>query len=285
MTLRFSFVALIVLAIVTLSVTNGGAIKLSKASAESVPPLEVRIDQLEKTVTDLPKDTDSRIQAVGNRLDQFAAEARREMAEIKATALGTANALQKAKESTSTFDIVSRYTGPLCGALFGGAFAMVAAFLLQRRTERRNVTRSFIDEFFSTSFLYHRIATSELARKVRREDVPIETVAKGYWYPSLPEEEVYTGATSRELNEHQHLEVYLGFLVRLAHSYRKDTLDKDEVSSALRSGYLWHGDLVTWLADETRAQVRKHKAELPIWVDAVDTVNELLSYKLQATGT
>ena len=107
--------------------------------------------------------------------------------------------------------------------------------------------------------------------------VAIEDVAKGYWYHGI--DKAYAGEIFGAFNEHQHLEFFLGFLVRLAHAHKRKQINAEEVSFAFRASYLWHGVLVTKLATTVEHQVsRQPGAEVPVWVEAVLTVNGILGY-------
>jgi hypothetical protein len=172
---------------------------------------------------------------------------------------------------------ISTFVNPLFGAFFGATFALLASWLQQRRNERQEMTMAFVNEFFSEAFLQHRIAVSGLRRKIIHGQVVIEDVAKGYWYPGR--EGAYTGVQIGNFNEHQHLEFFLGFLIRLSHAYKKGQINTEEVVSALRTSYLWHGELVTKLAEVAQQQIAQHTdAEMPIWVEAVFTSNRILRY-------
>lgn len=169
------------------------------------------------------------------------------------------------------------------GAFFGAFFALMTTLWREGRDRKRKTTEAFINEFFSANFLQHRIAVSRLRSKVLTGDVSVESIAKGYWYPGL--ENAYSGETIGEFNEHQHLTIYFGFLVRLAHAKKCKQIDTVVLTSAIRTSYFWQGDLANAVAIGVRAQAKNSpSAELPAWVQAVDDVNNMLAYDFGSMG-
>jgi hypothetical protein len=149
---------------------------------------------------------------------------------------------------------------------------------LSHRKSIKATTQSFINEFFSREFLSHRIAISGLREKVIAGEVMPSDIAAGYWYPGISEE--HSGETYDGLTEHQHLEAYLGFVVRLSHADSRGQIDRQAIRSALRTSYLWHADLSTCVADEATKQVARAKmSDVPVWIEAVRRVNEIMNYE------
>lgn len=103
-----------------------------------------------------------------------------------------------------------------------------------RRSEQTAVTSDLIDEFFSDRFLAHRIAVSKMWRKVEDEGVPISEIASGYWYPGRVHNS-YRGDMHGVLDEHQHLEAYIGYIVRLDEARRLDRIDIRRARDAPRN--------------------------------------------------
>ncbi len=95
------------------------------------------------------------------------------------------------------------------------------AIIYHQRTSRRQATIEIIDEFLSPAFLVHRAVVSSLRRKVQAGIVPLAEIAKGYWYPGKPGRS-YQGDKVDTLNEHQHLTIFLGYVMRLAHRVRSN---------------------------------------------------------------
>ena len=158
--------------------------------------------------------------------------------------------------------------------------SLVAAVLTitwDMRRRRSDVTKEFIDEFLSSNFLRHRIGIAKLRRKLLNQDVQISEVARGFWYPGG--KGVYEGEVSQQdgFNEHQHLEAYLGFLVRLRHAVKIKQVNKPDIKSALETSYVWHADLTNALAAEIRRQVAADpRAILPITVEAIELINDIM---------
>lgn len=173
--------------------------------------------------------------------------------------------------------MVSEVINPLLGAFFGALFALLGSLFLSSKKYKKDTTQDFMNEFFSRDFLSHRIAISNLREKVINGDVLLSNIAAGYWYPGLHEE--YSGETYDGLTEHQHLEAYFGFVVRLSHANSRGQIDKQTIRSALRTSYLWHADFSTCLADEAEGQVRRADIEdAPVWIEAVRQVNDIMNY-------
>ncbi len=169
------------------------------------------------------------------------------------------------------------------GAFFGAFLALMATLWREGRERKRATTEAIINEFFSASFLQHRTAVSGLRRKVLAGKVSIESIASGFWYPGL--DNSYSGDIIGEFNEHQHLTIYFGFLVRLAYAKKSRQIDTTVVAPTIRTLYFWHGDLISAVALEVRSQVKTSPgAELPAWVQAVDEVNSMLAYEFKSIG-
>jgi len=173
--------------------------------------------------------------------------------------------------------MIAEVVGPLVGAFFGALFALLGSMILSHRKSKKDTTQDFINEFFSRSFLSHRVAISNLREKVISGDVLLSDVAAGYWYPGVTGE--YSGENYDGLTEHQHLEAYYGFVVRLSHAYSRGQIDKQAIRSALRTSYLWHADFSTCVADEAEGQVRRARIDdAPVWIEAVRQVNGIMGY-------
>jgi hypothetical protein len=168
------------------------------------------------------------------------------------------------------------------GAFFGALVALFTTMWREARQRRKSKTQALIDEYFSSGFLQHRIALSGLRRKVLSGEVKVDQTAGGYWYPGI---DFYRGENIGALNEHQHLEFFHGFLVRNALANQSKELDLKEISCALKTSYLWHGDLCNSVAQHVRTQVvGSPGAELPYWVEAIEQVNKILHYDFKSKG-
>ena len=118
------------------------------------------------------------------------------------------------------------------GAFIGVAGALFASALLARRTERAAATSAAIAEFFSDSFLQHRISLHSTRQKVKRGEVTVADVAAGFWYPGLGIA-YFEGDILGSLNEHQHIEAYLGFVSRLDFLVRRGWASPVDLERAL----------------------------------------------------
>ena len=180
-------------------------------------------------------------------------------------------------------ELLIPFVAPFFAAFFGAFFAFLGKARIDRKRARREATQGVIDEFFSSSFLKHRIAVSQLREKVINGEVSIDSIAGGYWYPGKINS--YGGEMHGEFNEHQHLEAYKGFLVRLASSDAERLLDRKAIRTALKTSYFWHADLVNHVANRVRKQVKDSAiAELPGWVSSVDRVNKIMDYNWAKKG-
>jgi ABC-type microcin C transport system permease subunit YejE len=75
--------------------------------------------------------------------------------------------------------------------LFSGVFGVVIGALitywgtirLERKKEISNITQKFIGEFFSASFLQHRIAVTNMWHSAEDGRTTYASIAEGFWYP------------------------------------------------------------------------------------------------------
>lgn len=93
-----------------------------------------------------------------------------------------------------------------------------------RRSGQDLVTGNLITEFFSDRFLKHRIIVSKLQCGVENGDADISQIACGYWYPWRPGS--YHGDKHGKLDEHQHLEAFIGYIVRFMRPFAWSALMK-----------------------------------------------------------
>jgi S1-C subfamily serine protease len=140
-------------------------------------------------------------------------------------------------------------------------------------SEQKTVTSELITDFFSDTFMAHRIAVSELRRKVESGSPPIAEIACGYWYPGRLDN-LYRGEKFGDLDEHQHLEAYTGYVVRLAEALRLQRLDVERVRAAIGMSMLWHIPFINEIANETERQAVEAGAPIPAWTAAVKEVHK-----------
>lgn len=172
--------------------------------------------------------------------------------------------------------IQSVFSLPILPPFCGAGFAFLLAWIKSRSEKRRDTSIEFINEYFSTDFLVHRISVGELRRKVKLGTTAVDDVAGGFWYPGS--KNYYKGDVTDGLNEHQHLEAYFGFLVRIWHSDKNGLLDVDLLQSALSTSYDWEKKFVSKVAATTRTRIENHAGDkvVPAWVYAVERANKIL---------
>jgi hypothetical protein len=142
-------------------------------------------------------------------------------------------------------------------------------------SDQKVITSELITEFFSDTFLAHRIAVSQMREKVEGGSPTIADVACGYWYPGRFTN-IYRGEKFRDLDEHQHLEAYIGYVVRLAEALRLQHLDVVRGQAAIGMHLLWHIPFLMEIASETAQQAQAANARIPAWTVAVREVYEAL---------
>ncbi len=176
---------------------------------------------------------------------------------------------------TTLPEFLARAGTQIVAAFFGAIFAFAFARWKQRSDRRQDSTLRFIDEYFSSTFLAHRAAVHQLREKHEARLLSIESIAAGFWYPGLPGR-CHAGEKLGDLNEHQHLRAYLGFLIRLSHAHRRGLLDVPLARSALSSAYDWEAGFIRQVAEETRRQAVDGKARPPTWLDCVEEIRQIL---------
>ena len=134
--------------------------------------------------------------------------------------------------------------GPLFGAFFGSLATAVLTWRRESRKARRDATRDFIEEFFSTAFLVHRAKIGAISWSIREKRITGEEVARGFIFPSEPEAYVGPEDDKTGLNEHQHLEVFLGYVRRLAHALDHGWVLPLSIHSGLSGSMQWHRELL-----------------------------------------
>lgn len=160
---------------------------------------------------------------------------------------------------------MTEFTTALFGS-FAGAFAgFLASWTLARQTDRRAVTDQLVAEFMSAGFLSHRIAVSKLRRSVQSGEVDINAIAAGFWFPGRSNH--YTGEFYGELNIHQHLTAYIGYLVRLAHAHRSGRLDRNSARAALGTYLLWNDTFIKQISEAVIHQAQESGAIVPPWTN------------------
>jgi hypothetical protein len=161
-------------------------------------------------------------------------------------------------------------------AFFGALAAFLASLRLARLSERRTVTDQFVNEFYSDGFMIHRTSLSTSRRKLRAGAAKVEEIACGYWYPGSHEASYasYRGEDIAGLDEHQHIEAYLGYVVRLEYAMSRGLVDARHIRSTLGLGLLWHTGFLMDVAATAVQQAQEYGAPPPDWARAVRVVHE-----------
>lgn len=167
---------------------------------------------------------------------------------------------------------------PFVSALLG---AFTSAWLfhrlaLQREARQRKQERSqsLIDQFFSKDFISHRASMYELRSKISADDLTMRAVAVGYVFPI--DEECYDGDVRDALTEHEHLELYLGYLQRIAFDISKDLVDVPALQKALSYQFIWHSDFLRSFISECRSIAEEKNTNIPSFCGSVNLVLDSL---------
>jgi hypothetical protein len=176
--------------------------------------------------------------------------------------------------SIAAFDGVVSST---ISAFAGASFAFALAAWHSQRTERHRYTQSLVDEYFSQGFQKHRIAINELSELIRKGEASVEALAGGFWYPGSTAR--WEGPVSHGLTQHEHLEAFLNFIIRVHVADQLRRLDRQLVKQAISTSYEWEAGLVEELAHEARKQVEAagRVVRLPAWVTAVEHLKPWLA--------
>ena len=136
--------------------------------------------------------------------------------------------------------------------MVGAVLGLATSWYLARRAERRESTMKIVTEFFSDEFLAHRISVSRTRRKRDADEVSIDDLARGYWFPGGGNS--YQGELYKDMNEHQHVEAYIGFLIRIHYLATRGRLDVRELSAAIGMPLKYHMPLLCQIASASRRQ-------------------------------
>ncbi|WP_406631681.1 hypothetical protein [Amycolatopsis sp. WGS_07] len=158
------------------------------------------------------------------------------------------------------------------GATLGAIGALVVSRANSRRSERVTMTSALIAEYFSTEFLHHRISIGNTSEKVRNGELSFEEIATGYWYPGA--HDTFTGDDFNGLNEHQHIEAYIGFIVRIDYLLDAGRVYATELRGALGMKLMWEDFLLTGLASACLEQTRRANVQPPDWTRSISRVHD-----------
>ncbi|MEV8547268.1 hypothetical protein [Streptomyces sp. NPDC051572] len=141
------------------------------------------------------------------------------------------------------------------------------------------LTQALVEEFLSASFMEHRVSVSKTRRKLEDGTVTAAALAGGFWYPG--DADYYAGETFGLLNEHQHLGVFLEFLVRVDRVLARKVVDQSDLAASLSDKLIWYRDLSTAVAEETARQATAAGVPVPQWVGAATRVFRQLNVSHQ----
>ncbi|MFI5565049.1 hypothetical protein ACIA2T_37635 [Amycolatopsis japonica] len=157
------------------------------------------------------------------------------------------------------------------GSFFGSVGGFLSALTMARRAERYKTTTDLMNEYFSIDFTHHRESLFQTGRRLATGDVDVDDIALGFWFPGGL---CYIGETYASLTEHQHLTVYIGYIVRLADSVSRRRVDLTTLQNGLGTELLWEYGLVSKVAHAAARQADKAGAPTPSWPDSVKTVHD-----------
>jgi hypothetical protein len=179
-------------------------------------------------------------------------------------------------------------TGVAVSLYLSARAAEQSAEALRVDTHARQVARAqdLLDEFYSSNFLQHRIAVSQVRNKVLRGEINIDFLTRGFIILKDNEEDGDTtkhheGETIGDFDEHNHLTAYLGYVVRLAGAVEFGVADRRMVITLLRSQYYWHAILLNKMVQSAVSQLAD-AAEVPhrpVWIHAVNYLDNLFEYR------
>ncbi|AEH60002.1 hypothetical protein Mzhil_0122 [Methanosalsum zhilinae DSM 4017] len=145
-------------------------------------------------------------------------------------------------------DNVSADAGLL--AIIGVLSVIFGAYTLKenRKTDAEKIriyrTISYIEEFYSKQFMFHRTALSNLNKRVENGGITTEDIACRFVYSYSkkgPKPHFYGKLDG--LTEHQHLSMYLSFLQRLYISIESGHIDLETIKKAIADAMIWHAEL------------------------------------------
>lgn len=175
-------------------------------------------------------------------------------------------------------------SGLVASLWFTASASNNSAEALRAETAARQVARAqdLLDEFYSSEFIKHRIVVSTIRQKVLAGKVDIDFLTRGYLNLRDEEEDgnpttYYEGAVFGELNEHQHLSIYLGYLIRLAGAVEFNVADSEMIKRLLDSQYQWHSRLLNIMLASADKNLKSEvgRVHVPGWMHAVTVLNAL----------
>lgn len=86
----------------------------------------------------------------------------------------------------------------------------------------------------------------------------------------------YQGELYKDMNEHQHVEAYIGFLIRIHYLATRGRLDVRELSAAIGMPLKYHMPLLCQIASASRRQAQQAGKKIPNWTDAAGFVERVI---------
>lgn len=170
-------------------------------------------------------------------------------------------------------EIADQGIGAFIGGLIGALIPLWFTLRLHNRSERRRLTLSFVNEHLSPSMLRHIVVLGEVRRRIQREEITIDEVAAGFWYPGTGV--YYTGPVVDGFNEHQHIEAIIRLINRMAYLVRAGQIDPIELRAALREKHRWTASLLHPVAVGA-ARIARESGGRSSLLDDVSLIDALL---------
>ena len=159
----------------------------------------------------------------------------------------------------------------IIAAVLGALIAAPLTWIISRRAEYRahryELTQRFAAELYSATFLPHRTAVQKLRSLVGAGEVTLTHVANGFWYPGVGS--YYEGETLLGFNLHEHLTLYLGWLVRAGYAIDAGIVDVAGLKVQLGPALIWHARFIDDLLNEIDHQTASHQIETVGWIEIV----------------
>ena len=169
---------------------------------------------------------------------------------------------------TLDINITCTLGGILLGALATGIVGLITSRINDKKRIQTETTITFIKEFYSEDFMFHRKALWNLHQNVMRGNTDVEKIAQRFVYPSNKQHKRCSPLThcihhlskfsykKQNLTEHNHLSMYLSYLQRLAISIDKKQIDVESIKKAISDAMIWHAELSLKVCDNIERLAR-----------------------------
>ncbi|BFM18906.1 hypothetical protein R50073_50890 (plasmid) [Maricurvus nonylphenolicus] len=127
----------------------------------------------------------------------------------------------------------------------------------------RLITKEYIDEYFSTDFLYVRNAVYSMKERIIRREVSVYFIAAGFIYPIGANKQYYVGDDVGGHSQHSLLTNYLGYITRLGRSIKSNDIDIKYLRDSLRYSINWDADFLWAMARVCYKTAVKNGSPIP----------------------